>query len=186
MNSDIQHLTVSDGVYPTRLVERLGPEASPRLRLLGNPDLLGLPKTALFCSVRCPGNAILAAYDKAARWRDERRCVISGFHSPVEKECLRILLRGSPPTIICPARGLPRRIPAGWRKPLDEGGLLILSAFPEAETRITADLARRRNDLVAALADEVWFAHVTPGGNNDMLTGSLVRWRVPFSTGKTS
>jgi hypothetical protein len=29
--------------------------------------------------------------------------------------------------------------------------------------RVTAPLAARRNEFVAALADEVWFAHITPG-----------------------
>jgi hypothetical protein len=60
---------------------------------------------ALFCSARCPGRAILAAHDQAALWRDEGRCVVGGFHSPVEEECLRILLRGRQPVIVCPARG---------------------------------------------------------------------------------
>jgi len=32
--------------------------------------------------------------------------VISGFHTPAEKECLRILLRGAQPIIICPARSI--------------------------------------------------------------------------------
>jgi hypothetical protein len=30
-------------------------------------------------------------------------------------------------------------------------------------------LATRRNELVAALADEVWFAHITPGGRMEQL-----------------
>lgn len=149
-------------------------------------DLLALPKTAVFCSARCPGKVILRAYDQAAQWRDERRCVISGFHSPIEKECLRILLRGSPPIIICPARALPKRIPAEWQNPLAERRLLILSAFRKSATRITADLARRRNEIVAALADEAWFAHITAGGKNDLLTRRLADWRVPFSTVETT
>jgi len=47
--------------------------------------------------------------------------------------------------------------------------LLIVSAFPESKSRPTADLARRRNEVVAALADEAWFAHITPGGQMDRL-----------------
>lgn len=131
--------------------------------------MLPLPKTALFCSARCPGKVILTAYDQAAKWRDAGRCAISGFHSPVEKECLQILLRGSQPIIICPARTLPRRIPPDWNKPLADGRLLILSCFPESERRVTADLAARRNEFVAAFADEVWIAHIAPGGNMERL-----------------
>ena len=74
------------------------------------------------------------------------------------------LLRGAPPVIICPARGLPKRIPPEWKKPLADGRLLILSIFPQIESRITAELAARRNELVAALADQVFVAYATPGG----------------------
>jgi predicted Rossmann fold nucleotide-binding protein DprA/Smf involved in DNA uptake len=143
---------------------RLAPNMPAQVFAIGNLDILQLPKTALFCSARCPGKAILRTYDQAAKWRDEGRCVISGFHSPIEKECLRILLRGSQPIIICPARALPKRIPDEWTKPLEDDRLLLLSFFGETETRITAELASRRNEPVAAVADNVFVAHVTPGG----------------------
>jgi len=171
-------LTAGDAAYPPQLLARLGQQAPACLTLVGNASLLSLPKTALFCSARCPGRAILPAYDQAARWRDQGRCVISGFHSPIESECLRILLRGTSPVIICPARGAFKRIPPEWQKALDAGKLLIISAFPESKSRPTADLARRRNEVVAALADEAWFAHVTPGGNNDLLSARLGSWGV--------
>lgn len=174
-------LNAADARYPARLRERLGDSAPAQLSALGNLDLLALPKIALFCSVRCPGDVILRTYDQAARWRDAGRCVIGGFHSPVEKECLRILLRGSQPIIICPARSLPQRVPPDWRQPLAAGRLLILSGFHEEENRITAELATRRNDFVAALADEVCFAHITPGGQVERLATRLKGWCVPFS-----
>lgn len=175
-------LTAADARYPERLRARLGDAAPAQLTTLGNLALLALPKTGLFCSARCPGHVILSAYDQAARWRDAGRCVISGFHSPVEQECLRILLRGTPPIILCPARSLPQRIPADWQTPLAEGRLLILSGFTAAEKRVTTELATRRNALAAALADEVFFAHITPGGQSERLTQRLIAWHVPFST----
>jgi predicted Rossmann fold nucleotide-binding protein DprA/Smf involved in DNA uptake len=163
-------LNATDARYPARLVAG----TMPQLSAFGNLNLLALPKTALFCSARCPGHAILAAYDQAARWRDAGRCIISGFHSPVEKECLRILLRGSQPIIICPARSLEKmRLTADWQKPLADGRLLILSFFNRNEHRITSALAARRNEFVAALADEVWFAHVAPGGQMQRLAQKI-------------
>lgn len=165
-----QHTVLSaDARYPASLRERLGEAAPAQLTTLGNLDLLALPKTGLFCSARCPGHVILTTYDQAAKWREAGRCVISGFHSPVEKECLRILLRGSQPIIICLARALHQRIPAEWQPPLADGRLLILSGFREEEKRITTELAIRRNEFVASLADELWFAHITPGGQMDKL-----------------
>ena len=164
MSPQPQIIPRDDPRYPARLRRRLGAHAPPELTALGNLDILSQPMTALFCSARCPGKLILRTYDQAAQWRDAGHCVVSGFHSPVEKECLSILLRDEPPIIICPARGLPKRIPPDWKKPLADGRLLILSIFSQTESRITADLAARRNELVAALADQVFVAYATPGG----------------------
>jgi hypothetical protein len=60
----------ADARCPARLCERLVDAAPAQLTKLGSVDLLPLPKTALFCSARCPGRVILAAYDKATRWRN--------------------------------------------------------------------------------------------------------------------
>lgn len=171
-------ITPGDAHWPRLLAKRLGDAAPDQLSALGNLDLLALPKRALFCSARCPGGVILRAYDQAAKWRDTGRCVISGFHSPVEKECLEILLRGTQPIIICPARSLPQRVLPDWEKPLADGRLLILSGFNESERRVTSELAARRNEFVAAIADEVWFVHITPGGQMERLAGQAAAWGI--------
>lgn len=178
MSLQLETIPREDPRYPAHLRERLGRNAPPQVTALGNLTLLAPPKTALFCSARCPGSAILRAYDQAAQWRDEGRCIISGFHAPVEKECLRILLRGTQPIILCPARALPKRIPLDWQTALDAGRLLLLSAFPETETRITTVIARRRNEFVAALADEAIIIHATPGGHVAQLSEQFQQWSV--------
>jgi hypothetical protein len=72
----------------------------------GNAALFDQPLDALLRSKACPGAKIIEAMDLAQRWRAKNRAVISGFHTLVEKECLRIFLRGPQPIVICPARGL--------------------------------------------------------------------------------
>jgi len=157
----------------------LGDDAPAQLSALGNLDLLRSPKTGLFCSARCPGSAILATYDRAAQWREDRRCIISGFHSPVEKECLRILLRGSAPIIMCPGRAIEAmRIPAECRTAFDSGRVLFLSPFTKQPTRVTKESASRRNEVVAALADEAYIAHVAPGGKTSEIVRMLKEWKV--------
>jgi len=166
----------TDARYPAKCLDRLGDDAPKQLTALGNLDLLVLPRTAIFCSTRCPGSAILTTYDQAARWRDAGRCIISGFHSQVEKECLRILLRGSQPVIICPARSLPKRVQPEWKQPLESGRLLILSGFDDPELRVTTELAIRRNRFVAALADEHYFAYIAPGSHTERLAREVSTW----------
>jgi predicted Rossmann fold nucleotide-binding protein DprA/Smf involved in DNA uptake len=174
-------IPISDFPGNERLRLRLGAETPTVLTTLGNLDLMALPKTALFCSARCPGSVILAAYDLAARWRDAGRCIISGFHSPVEEECLRIMLRGSSPVIICLARSLPRRIPAEWKTPLAENRILVLSSFSANAKRVTRELAILRNVFVAALADEVCFIHSSAGSHSEHLIAKVTEWDVPYS-----
>ena len=165
--------------YPRWLSGRLGKDAPARLWAMGSLALLGQPKTALFCSNKCPGDAILAAMDQARKWRDQGRCIISGFHSPLEKECLQILLRGSQPVIICPARSLERmKVPLEWQKGMAANRILLLSCFEPPHRRLTAVLSEERNKVVAAMAEDVYFAHGAPGGKTALLAEKVSGWGV--------
>jgi predicted Rossmann fold nucleotide-binding protein DprA/Smf involved in DNA uptake len=147
---------------------------------VGNLEILTEHKVGLFCSVRCPGDAIIGAYNAARNLRDDGVTVVSGFHSPVEKECLRILLLGKQPVIICPARALTRmRIPVEWRSTFDNGRLLLLSPFEKSPRRSDTRSARRRNELVAALSDEVLIVHAEPGGSIARIFVLVDRWHIP-------
>jgi len=166
--------------YPAMLCSRLGENAPAELTVLGDPGLLRVRKTALFCSARTPGDAILRTHDAARRLRDEGVTVISGFHSPIEKECLCILLRGKQPIIICPARAIETmRIPKDLRAAFEAGRVLILSPFTGQPKRITKDSALRHNEVVAALADDAYIAHVSPGGATARIAQMLEAWNVP-------
>lgn len=148
-NPNVLTLTPSEASWPRRVEKRLGAAAPTRLWAIGDSGILTERKIALFCSVRCPGDAILRAYDTARKLRDEGVTVVSGFHSPVEKECLRILLRGKQPIILCLARSLEGiRIPAAWRGGLGTGRLLLLSPFEKRPRRPDTKSAQRRNEIV--------------------------------------
>lgn len=173
-------LEQNDALYPQALLRYLGPDAPPVLSALGDTALLKREKLALFCSVKCPGQVILQLYDAARRWRDNGVTVISGFHSPMEKECLEILLRGTQPIIICPARSLDTlRLPRAWQAPLEQKRLLLLSPFAAPNHRITKKLAHQRNLFIAALAEQVLLAHVTPGGQTQALANQIGQWHKP-------
>ena len=147
----------------------------PQLWAIGHLDILTTRLVGLFCSTKCPGNIIVQTYDLARALRDAGISVISGFHSPMEQECLDLLLRGRQPLVICPARSIAHmRIPDGWRTPLAEGRLLVLSLFAAPHRRPTGGLAEQRNRLVAALADAVVIAHASPGSKIDRLYAGIV------------
>lgn len=138
---------------------------------------------AVFYSIRCPGDVILRTYDLARALRDADVTIIGGFQTPMEKECLTLLLRGTASVVICPARGLARmRVPVDWKKPLAEGRLLLLSFFDDGVRRATADLAARRNAYVAALADRILFAHAGKGSKTEGLCRDALAQGKPVYT----
>ncbi len=175
------HISRDDPRYPSTL--RIHSDAPVYFTALGNLDILQQMKLALFCSVKCPGTLILQTYDLARALRDAGVTVISGFHSPMEKECLALLLRGTQPVIVCPARSLERiRLPTAWRVPLAQGRLLIVSPFAGKQHRITADLARKRNEFVATLAADVFFAYAAPGSKTERFCHDVLAWGKPLLT----
>lgn len=150
---------------------------------LGHRGILQNSKLALFCSVKCPGTLILHTYDLACRWRDASVTVIGGFHTPMERECLTLLLRGAQPLIICPARAIDgMRMPVEWTSALDAGRLLLLSPFAPEERRVTAVLAARRNAFVASIADAVFVAYADPGGKTEAFCRDVLALGKPLLT----
>ncbi len=176
-----QFISQGDRTFPDRLIRRLGTDAPQTISIVGSLASLSTSMTALFCSKETPGATILKAFDQAAAWRDTGCCVISGFHSPLEQQCLDILLRGKQPIVMARARGIGAlRLPAAHRKALDDGRLTIVSPFSASEKRVTADLARQRNNFVAAMSNEVVFAFVSSGGSLSELAADIAAWGSPI------
>lgn len=152
-------------------------------RSLGKEDLLNNPLTSFYCSTKCPGDLILKAYDLAQTWRDKREAVIGGFHTPMEKEVLAILLKGTQPVVICLARGIGNmRLPAEWKAGVETKRLLILSPFDDKEKRVTAALAEERNRFVATVADRLFIAYAHPGGKTETLAREALAQGKPVFT----
>lgn len=152
------------------------------MNTIGNDQILQLPLIAFFCSVRCPGNLIIKTYDLAQKWRVKEQPVIGGFHSPVEKEVLKILFRSLTPVCIVLARGLPKRLPPEYRRPLDEGRLLIVSPFEAHVKRATAQTALRRNEVVAQLAARIFVAYAAPGSKTESFCRGVAATGKPCQT----
>jgi predicted Rossmann fold nucleotide-binding protein DprA/Smf involved in DNA uptake len=145
-----------------------------RLWSIGNLDILHRRLLGLFCSTRCPGNIILRTYDLAQALREAEVPIISGFHTPMEKECLEVFLRGAQPVVLCPARDIQGlRLPTAWRQPLADGRLLILSPVA-AQRRPTVALAEQRNRFVATLAETICVTHAAPGSRTERLCTALL------------
>jgi len=139
------------------------------VQLLGNEDLLNLQKTAFLCSRKIPASVVLKCYDWAIEQREQRNCVISGFHSQIEKDILHYLLKGNQPIIIALARGMKHRIEPEIKKALDRGRILIVTPFDNQVKRVTEETAQIRNQMMIDLADIITVGFSSKGGNLEKL-----------------
>ena len=136
---------------------------------IGNYELLKLNKTAFLCSRKVPASAVLKCYDWAIEQREKGNCVISGFHSKLEKDVLHFLLKGKQPIILALARGLKDRIEPEFQQAIEQGRLLIITPFPEEVKRVTATNAQIRNELMVELADNITVGFISKGGLLEVL-----------------
>ena len=179
----IARIEQGDRDYPMVLRDRMGDDAPSGLYAIGKTAILRHRLLGLVCSVRCPGSIVIETFDAIRTLRDTGVAVVGGFHSPMEKECLDLLLRGDQPVILCPARGLSRlRIGKIAKTAVEEGRLLLVSPFAENIRRATAGLAAQRNRLVAALSDARWVPHAAPGGKTWATVRAALERRQPVFT----
>ena len=75
--AEIVIISPEDEIYPKDRLATWFPNL-PALHMLGNLDLLRLPLTTLFCSRKCPGDAILKAFD-LARERVQKTFTVIGI-----------------------------------------------------------------------------------------------------------
>ena len=136
---------------------------------LGNYNLLKLPKTAFLCSRQVPASVVLKCYDWAIEQREKGVCVISGFHSQIEKDVLHYLLKGKQPIILVLARGLKEKLEPEFEKHLEQGRLLIISPFDKRTKRVTEMTAETRNKLMIDLADQIIIGYASAGGQLEKL-----------------
>ncbi|MCO5287634.1 MAG: hypothetical protein M9898_14600 [Chitinophagaceae bacterium] len=136
---------------------------------LGNTDLLKLPKTAFLCSRKVPASVVLKCYDWAIEQREQGNCVISGFHSQIEKDVLHYLLKGKQPIILALARGLKEKLEPELLKTLEQGRLLIITPFDKSVKRVSSQTAQTRNQLMTELADQITIGYASLGGQLEKL-----------------
>ena len=174
-------------VYPNALQSYWAKKSAQPISAIGNPKLLQNKILALFCSVKCPGDLILKTYDLARSLRDTETATVSGFHSPMEKECLLLLLRGTQPVIYCPARSLEKmRLLKDYQKAVESDRLLILSPFQNHQHRITSALAQKRNQFVATLAHTVFIAYAAPDSKTEAFAQQIAAQHKPLLTFESS
>jgi predicted Rossmann fold nucleotide-binding protein DprA/Smf involved in DNA uptake len=139
------------------------------LHTLGNLGLLDLHKVAFLCSRACPAALHSAIREWAIRQRENGVCVISGFHSPLERMVLQCLLPGSQPIILALACGIRPVIEPELGAALAAGRLLKVTRYAPSVSHPCAEKCFQRNRMMLELADEIVVAYASPGGELEKL-----------------
>lgn len=137
---------------------------------LGNKEILSLHKTAFLCSRKIPAAVVLQCYDWAIEQREKGNCIISGFHSGIEKDVFHFLLAGTQPVIMALARGMKQRFTPELQAAIDTGRLLIVTPFKNSLKQMTAGNAEKRNRFMMELADDIVIGHAARGGMLERIT----------------
>ena len=125
------------------------------MNLSGNKDLLDRELVAFFASRKATPHDTQLALQWAADICQTNKVVISGFHSPLEKEVLHVLLEHKHPVIFALGRALYKRVPPYLQTAFDEGNLLFVSF--RGYTRHSWNSVLQRNWGAADLANEIYF-----------------------------
>ena len=123
--------------------------------LSGNKDLLNRELVAFFASRKATPHDTQLALQWAESICQTDKVVISGFHSPLEKEILNYLLERHHPVIFALGRALYKKVPPRLQSAFDEGRLLFISF--RGYSRHSWNSALQRNWGIANLANEVYF-----------------------------
>jgi len=110
---------------------------------------------------------------------------LSGFHSPLERECLDSFLQRRVPAIVFVARAIADyRLPQPWVAAVENGDLLLASTSL-GERRISAATSALRNRLLVQWADELVVLYAAAGSRTQSLadgfaaSGRPVHWLCP-------
>ncbi len=147
--------------------------------------------TLFLASSKVLPSVLLPAYDLTVALRHQPMPVTGGFHTSLERECLEILLRGTVPVTICPARTfdpasdrLYNDHPKVWKAVkggMAEGRVTILEPPGMAARRPTKASSARRNDWLLEQAGAVLLLYASPGGETERLVQAALERGLPVS-----
>lgn len=165
-------------ILPPHYTLRVGSELAARIVGAGQTALLTEPLLGLIASRECPGHVLLETLDRVPEWVQAGRVIVSGFHSPLEQQVLRSVLRRQGRAVKVLARGMGDYRPtAEEREPLAAGRMLVITACRPEVRRITRETALARNRLILDLASEIVVPYLA--SNSPLATLIAQAERVP-------
>ena len=143
------------------------------MNLSGNKDLLQGELVAFFASRNSEPQALELAQKWAQEISQSEKIVISGFHSPIERAVLDILLSNGCSVVVALGRSLYKKIPSFLIEAYENNRVLFISFRDYARPSLSN--SQLRNWAVADLANEIVFAPFPESSQLSTLYFSLSR-----------
>ena len=91
-------------------------------------------------------------------------CVISGFHSVIERDVFHYLVKGTQPIIVALHRGIGPRLQLNLSTHIRNQRLLIVSPFEQEKRRGDRRSAAIRNQMMIDMADRIAIGYASSDG----------------------
>ena len=156
----------------------------PKLWCLGEPSLLEGKLLGIISARQIESDLALKSSQLLKELMTlEGVSFISGWHSPLEDEALRILSANSTRIVLCVSKAL-HRFTASIRvkKGIDDRRVLVLTHCRPKAKRISRDASIRRNQLVVGLAATLLVLSAPEGSASLKLARSALRQGKPVFT----
>ena len=136
------------------------------MKTLGNSEILKRIKIGYFAASKIASLSVLPTLDWVTEIaKREDVAIISGFHSKMEKEVLKYLLKGKCGIICVLARGIYKQIPAKYKEAFHNNRVLFISLESDKILNYGREQTAKRNEFIASTADELVFSSVTPNSS---------------------
>ena len=113
-------------------------------------------KVGFLASRKISTLSILPTLDWALKISKQKDiAIVSGFHSKMERDVLKILLQGECGIIVVLARGMYSKLPKQYEEAMSQNRLLIISNEKDNVKRVSEQTAHKRNEYVREIADEM-------------------------------
>ena len=156
------------------------PETAERTFLLAGPlpVLDDEAYTAFFWSPKTPGMVSLQLFDVVDAMRDARLPIVGSFQSEQEKRWMETIVSAGQPLIFCPARDI-FNMSMPVIEMVDEERAIVLTPRSFPLRKPNSAMREERDEVVAAIAEQVFIAHAPPKSTLESLARRLLARRKP-------
>jgi len=165
-------------VTPPTGVEAFFRGKPPKLWGVGNPVILNYRLLGIISARQVDSDLALETSRLVKQLASlEGVAFVSGWHSPLEEESLRILLAQEATIVLCASKSLDRFVPSiGVESRVTDGKALLLTHCSTKAKRITRNASMRRNELIVELAKALLVLSAPEGsGSLNLAKSALVR-----------